>query len=262
LYAFDSNTAVIANAGAPAYVLRTEDGGKSWEKVYENTDSAAFIDGIDFWSDRKNGLIHGDPIKGRMLLLYTADGGNSWKERPGPELSKGEASFAASGTAINCFSDNGVLVATGGTWARLYVSYDKGERWKVINTPMRSGPPSSGIYSVLQCDYRWLLAGGDHTEDTVSYGNFSVSTGPLSDWKRPSKAPRGYRECLAKVYDNNKWTVFAVGPSGIDISTDGGQSWDPLSDEKGFHVIKAATDGKQMFLAGGKGKLAVMKPVE
>jgi hypothetical protein len=53
--------------------------------------------------------------------------------------------------------------------------------------------------------------------------------------------------------------MFAVGPSGIDISTDDGVNWQPLSDEKGFHVMKAAKDQKRMFLAGGNGRLAIMK---
>src|SRR5690349_312964 len=34
VYAIDSLTAIIANAGSPAHILRTTDGGKIWKSVY------------------------------------------------------------------------------------------------------------------------------------------------------------------------------------------------------------------------------------
>src|SRR5579859_2298040 len=116
LYAFDSLTAVVANAGSPARVFRTADGGKSWQSVYQNDDKDAFIDGLDFWNS-KRGIAYGDPIHGKMLLISTADGGITWKEFPDgqrPNLKEGEASFAASGTGIRCLSGKKVIVTTGG----------------------------------------------------------------------------------------------------------------------------------------------------
>ena len=73
LYAFDAKNAIIANAGSPAFILRTSDGGRKWQVAYENADTAAFFDGVDFWNNNE-GLIYGDPINGRMLLLSTEDG--------------------------------------------------------------------------------------------------------------------------------------------------------------------------------------------
>lgn len=259
LYAFDSNNAVIANAGSPAYILRTADGGNSWKQVYENRDSAAFIDGMDFWGDKQSGLIHGDPINGRMLLLYTADAGSSWKELKGPELSEGEASFAASGTTIKCFDGKSVLVATGGMVSELYISKDKGQSWRAISTPMLSGSTSTGTYTMMRDEGCWLLAGGDYKRDSIRTGNFYYSTNEGKTWQAPKHTTRGYRECLAQTRKGKQKTMFAVGPAGIDISTDEGVNWKPLSDEKGFHVMKPSKDGKLMFLAGSNGKLAVMK---
>jgi len=62
IYAFDENVAVAGNAGSPAYILRTEDGGTTWREVYTNSDTSAFIDGVDFWDDQ-NGVMYGDPIQ-------------------------------------------------------------------------------------------------------------------------------------------------------------------------------------------------------
>ncbi|WP_276132719.1 WD40/YVTN/BNR-like repeat-containing protein [Polluticoccus soli] len=266
LYAFDSSNAIIANAGSPAYILRTGDGGASWQRVYENTDSAAFFDGMDFW-DKKRGIIHGDPIGGRMLLLYTKDGGRSWKERNSPKMNKGEASFAASGTSISCVWDRAVVIATGGKTSRLFLSLNRGRSWHSIPTPMLAGTESTGIYSVMKgyTISHWLIAGGDYRRDTLSTANFFYTWNKGKKWLAPASTTRGYRECLAQICDQRPakkcqtLTMFALGPSGIDISTDDGVNWKPLSDEKGFHVIKPSWDHNLMFLAGGNGKLAIMK---
>lgn len=261
LYAFDADNAIIANAGSPAYILRTTNGGVSWTQVYKNRDSAAFIDGIDFW-DHRHGLIHGDPIKGHILLLYTKDGGSSWKElNSSPELGKGEASFAASGTAIHCFTHKNVVIAIGGRTSKLLFSTNRGKRWRSIPTPMLASSESTGIFSFMQgrSPSHWLIAGGDYRQDTSKGANFFYSLNKGTEWLAPANTTRGYRECLART--DNAHTMFAIGPSGIDISIDEGVNWKALSDDKGFHVIKACKDQNKMFLAGGNGKLAIMKLV-
>lgn len=259
LHAFDSNNAVIAHAGSPAYILRTKDGGNTWKQVYTNTDSAAFIDGVGFW-DAKHGLMYGDPINGRMQLLYTKDGGNTWQERKGPVMGKGEASFAASGTNISCMKHRTVVIACGGMKSELFVSGKRGRHWRSIPTPMLAGTESVGIFSFMPTGNtgHWLIAGGDYKHDTVRTANFFYTLNKGKQWLAPATTIRGYRECLAQTGD----AVFAVGPAGIDISTDGGANWKALSDEKGFHVIKPSSDNKHLFLAGSNGKLAVMGRTE
>lgn len=59
LYAFDSQTAIIANAGSPANILRTTDGGETWKAVYTNVHKDAFFDGVDFWNNNE-GIMYGD----------------------------------------------------------------------------------------------------------------------------------------------------------------------------------------------------------
>lgn len=266
LYAFDSNTAIIANAGSPAYILRTTNGGATWNKVYENTDTAAFIDGIDFWNQKKRGLIHGDPIDGHMLLLRTRDGGKTWKApKKSPKMAPGEASFAASGTAINCFAGRKTLIAIGGRTSKLLYSRSRGRRWRSIPTPMLATSSSTGIFSIMTDPtiISWLIAGGDYKQDTLSTANFFYTLDKGKTWHAPQTTTRGYRECLAMIEEHpvkqGRTKTLAVGPSGIDISADMGATWKPLSDEKGFHVIKRSKDHKLMFLAGANGKLAVMQ---
>jgi photosystem II stability/assembly factor-like uncharacterized protein len=269
LHAFDDKNAIIANAGSPAVVLRTADGGTSWKQVYGNTDSAAFIDGIAFW-DRQHGIIYGDPINGRLLLLSTDDGGLSWHELPEkrrPLMAAGEASFAASGTAIHCFGNRKVIIATGGKVSRLLASKNRGKKWKSIPTPILQGASGTGIFSVsaLRVGY-WLIAGGDYTRDTLSKDNLFYTTNRGKTWNAPTTSTRGYRECLLAVNDDpwakyqSRQTVFAIGPTGIDTSRNVGRSWGPFSDEKQFHTARGY--GDLIIMAGGKGKLAIIKRVK
>lgn len=273
IYAFDSSTAIIANTGSPAYILRTTNGGATWQKVYENRDTSVFIDGIDFWSsiNTNRGIIYGDPINGRLFVLYTQNAGKTWTERHNPPaLQAGEASFAASGTNINCYQGNKVIIATGGAAANLYLSGNKGKRWKKITTPMLCGTPGSGIFSCMLSQWRghWYIAGGNYQRDSISHHNFFYTNNSGRNWLAPQRTTRGYRECLAQIPSerpakkSHTFTLFASGPSGIDISVDDGKNWLPLSDEKGFHVMKPSTDGNRIFLAGSNGKLAVMSTTE
>lgn len=252
LYAFDAQTAIIANAGSPAYILRTTDGGQNWEIVYTNTDSLAFFDGIDFWNDRE-GMIYGDPINGRMLLLRTTDAGKSWQELPGqsrPQVSAGEASFAASGTGIRCYGDNKVIIATGGKVSRLLFSDDRGQSWTSISTPILQGKNSTGIFSLAFLnDSTGIIVGGDYLVDTMKTNHVFYTSDGGKSWSFPSKPTGGYRECVEFIADK---IAIAVGPGGADISFNAGKDWLPFENEKSLHVIRKARRGELIIAAGNK----------
>ncbi len=263
LYAFSAKNAVISNAGSPAYILCTEDGGNTWQKVYENDDSTAFIDGIDFW-DSKHGVVYGDPIEGRMLLLGTNDGGKTWPKHPAedcPVMSSGEASFAASGTCIKCMEHNKLIIATGGKVSRLFVSRNRGKSWKAISTPILQGAASTGIFSFLPLNKKsWLIAGGDYKHDSISTANLFITHDAGKSWDAPAASTRGYRECLEVIKNSDgAKCLLAVGPGGLDVSYDSGNKWMPLSDEQQFHVVKKSRTGNLTIVAGGQGKIAVVK---
>ncbi len=75
--AFNEKEAVVVNAGSPAYILKTVDGGESWTESYKNVDTAIFLDGLGFW-DKNKAISFGDPIGNKMQLLKTIDAGKSW----------------------------------------------------------------------------------------------------------------------------------------------------------------------------------------
>lgn len=256
LYAFDSLTAVVASVGSPGFILITKDGGLSWTTVYRNNSPEAFIDGIDFW-DQLHGIAYGDPVDGRMLLAETSDGGHTWQDLPEssrPALVHGEASFAASGTAIRCVGTSELFVATGGKLSRLFYSSDAGGSWTALSPPIIQGQSSTGIFSVAFRDTRTgLIVGGDYLlpEKRQDHVLFTFDGG--ATWTAPVEPTGGYRECVEFI---SQEVVLAAGPGGVDISRDAGRSWLPLSGEKDLHVVRKARKGSLVILAGGHGKVA------
>jgi len=257
LYAFDKRRAIIANAGSPAYIMLTQDGGATWKEVYKNEDPDAFFDGVDFWNDNE-GIIFGDPIKGRMLMLRTRDGGFTWEGIAGaPLLRDGEASFAASGTGIRCVNSKEVIIATGGKTSRLFLSNDKGQTWRVINAPILQGESTTGIFSVaFRNPKEGIIVGGDYKRDSLVTDHIFYTLDGGRIWKKPTAPTRGYRECVE--YIDSK-IVISSGPNGIDISRDSGVTWKPLSDERGYSVVRKARKGTRIIAAGGKGRIALLR---
>ncbi|HAI83848.1 MAG TPA: oxidoreductase, partial [Chitinophagaceae bacterium] len=72
IHAFDSNTAVIMAVAEPAVILRTTDGGNSWQLVLIDSTKGMFLDAMDFNGSR--GIVVGDPIKHRFYMATTNNG--------------------------------------------------------------------------------------------------------------------------------------------------------------------------------------------
>lgn len=258
LYAFDAQKAIIANAGSPAHVLLTTDGGITWNLVYKNENPEAFPDGMDFWNQQE-GLIYGDPIRQRMMILRTQDGGQSWEElsaQQEPLLEQGEASFAASGTNIRSFAGGSVAIATGGKVSRLWFSKDQGHNWQSVTTPIIQGEAATGIFSFAFWDQnRGIIVGGDYTQDTLKTKHVFLTFDGGQTWEAPTKPTGGYRSCVEYL---DQASLLACGTSGVDLSLDGGKNWKTISPEA-YHVVRKARTGKLVVLAGGKGKVAILK---
>ncbi len=252
--AFDSNKAVVVNAGSPAYVLVTVDGGKSWKQTYKNLDSAIFLDGMDFW-DKNRGIIFGDPIMNRMQILTTSDGGNSWKNISANlkwNLLTGEAGFAASGTTIRAVGKGKVYIATGGAASNLYYSNNYGQTWDFYKCPIIQGESSTGVFSMAFSDKKsGVVVGGNFLKDNENTNNILLTNNGGRTWTKPLKPVGGYRSGV--VYLSNK-VLLATGSSGTDVSTDAGISWYSIS-KLNLNVVQKSKTGKLVLLAGNKGQI-------
>jgi hypothetical protein len=171
-----------------------------------------------------------------------------------PAALPGEFAFAASGTCLVAGTGRTAWFATGGgAVPRVFRTVDGGRSWKVSNSPMGSGE-AAGIFSLaFRGQLHGVAVGGDFatTGDAVKAASYTSDGG--RSWKLvpADKAPKKYRSGSAFV----PWsaaTVVAVGPTGSDVSLDGGRSWTQFDDGY-FDSVECAGYG---FKAGcwGSGK--------
>ena len=268
IHAWDEKEAIIVAISAPALILKTKDGGISWYKVYENTDTLMFLDAINF-SNQNNGLVVGDPINNRIFLLQTNDKGEHWNEAA-PDyfvtpLANGEAFFASSSSNI-AQSNKQQFLVSGGLSSRLWVN------GVAMDIPIVQGGKSTGANSmaISPNGNRIMIVGGDFMKDTSSYLNavgLELFLSPNSDnkwqtikkhiWKIDTKMgnPHGYRSSVAYITNNR---LIACGTSGVDISNDKGANWDLIATES-FHVVRKQPTTNNVFLAGAGGRIGFIK---
>lgn len=254
IYAFDAASAVIMSIAEPAYILKTNDGGKSWKVVYENKTKGMFLDALEFWNEQ-SGIVIGDPINGKFFITRTFNGGESWQDIPfdkRPAADSGEACFAASGTNIRPLDRDEAVFVSGGLKSRLFI------RNQATMLPIVQGKETTGANSVAVWDNKKLnggkimvIVGGDFNADSSKEKNCFYTKNRGKTWLAPDTAPHGYRSCVEYLSKKN---LLSCGLNGVDLSTDGGKNWKWISKE-GFHVCRIAKMGKAVYLAGGNGKI-------
>ncbi len=260
--AFPDGTAFIMSAGSGALsrIYKSVDSGKSWALQHINPLEAGFFNGMAFW-DQRHGVVVGDPVDGGLFLLATSDGGETWRRLSGPQIPRvmeGEFGFAASGTNIATFGEEGMAVVSGGPVARVFRSADRGESWEVSSTPMTSGNASSGIFSIAFRDPTSAMAvGGDYQNPNLVAGTIAGSTDGGLTWAlAPEPHGIGFRSCVAWRNDPLEPMWVAVGTPGSSFSTDGGQSWVAF-DSGPFNAV--AFSGSAGWAAGPDGSVARLR---
>lgn len=231
VHALDGATAWLLSIGngPDSRIYRTDDGGGSWELQFQSADERAFYDCFDFW-DARSGIAFSDNVDGEFPLIATRDG-RAWEPLPTdrlPDASKGEGSFAASGTCVVARGDSLAWFGTGaGAEARVFRTADRGRSWEWVPTPIVHGTATTGIASLAFLDDRRGAAmGGDVGEPAKPTASVAVTDDGGRTWRlagRPARPGAVYGGAFVPGAPTP--TLVAVGPSGIAYSTDFAASW-------------------------------------
>ena len=267
IHAFSDKSAVVLNAGSPGAIYRTDNGGTTWTRVYNDTRPEIFFDAMDFWDD-KNGIAFGDAIDGRLVIIRTVDGGKTWKELPKnqqPKMLPGEGGFAASGTCLITTGEKTVWIGTGSHLkdkssevTRLLVSRNRGESWSSVNVPIPRNP-SGGIFSLcFDNEKSGVIVGGDYRKPDGKQNNLAITRDGGKTWTIPKfenhkGSLSGFRSVVITTSQNEKRLWIAGGTNGIDVSHDGGKTWKRQSDLS-TNVLMSSENGV-IYGAGPQGVL-------
>ncbi len=259
--AFSDKEAIIMSSGTPALILKTTDGGTNWKVKYKNTDTAYFFDAMDF-ANPKHGLVLGDPINGKFVLMETVNGGETWKMFANPPNAlPGESAFAASGTCLR-MDKNEIDIVTGGNRNReliWMVDNNPTDSWLESNLLFPNKKASQGAFSMAHNGKTDIFVGGDYADDkrtdsVAEYWTFdgTYAGGPLLLSTTP---PSGFQSCVEFISGQ---TFLSTGTPGSNITTDGGKTWKKI-DGISYNVCRKAKKGKLVLLAGNNGAIGLLK---
>jgi len=245
-----------------AQIFRTTDGA-NWVRQFTTAQTGVFLDAIAFWDDR-HGIALSDPVGGKLFILATDDGGETWAQVPvdaAPPVLPGEAAFAASGTCLVVQGSSNVWIGTGGgARARVFRSTNRGRTWQVADTPLHAGNAASGIFSLAFSDSRHGVAvGGEYSKPKQEFDNVAVTDDGGATWRRArGPLPRGYMSAVAFVPASGGRQLVAVGLGGTARSDDAGDSW-AMVDTVAYNSVTFAPSGVG-WAAGPRGRIAKWSP--
>ncbi|CAN5122269.1 oxidoreductase [soil metagenome] len=250
----DRVTVLAIGEGDASRIYRTDNAGADWDLTFVNDEPRAFYNCMDYYPGGRFGLAVSDPVDGKFRIIRTTNGGQSWDVLPStdmPAAVDGEFNFAASGTCLVAVGKEAYM-ASGGAASRIYHSHDRGLTWSVTDSPIPA-TDAGGVFSLTFKNPRQGVAvGGDFLapDNGVDASGFTDDGG--TTWTSGGDLG-GYRSGADYLHGTRR-TVIAVGPSGSDISYDGGRTWTTFS-EDGFDSVECTPDGA-CWASGSGGRVA------
>jgi photosystem II stability/assembly factor-like uncharacterized protein len=211
----DLQTAVAA--GDRGLMLRTTDGGATWQRL--NIPTAANLTSVTF-SDDETAHAVGDG----GVVLKSVSGGRSWAVLPPPRPSTLRLTHI---TFVN--PTVGYSVGAAGT---LLKTVDAGASWQPLSLGSRGTLRSVSFLT-------------DEIGVAVGERGTIVKTADRGDTWRP--IPSGTRRDLNSVRFLNRQTGFAVGDGGVILrSDDSGESWRPIESPVGMNLRGIGLSGNPL----------------
>ena len=204
--------------GEQSRIYKSTDGGDTWTLQYTDKRKSFFLDAL-VCADDAHCFALGDPVDGKFLLLRTTDGIH-WKELSQermPAALPHEAAFAASNSSLLLYGKSELYFATGGSAARVFHSADLGQTWTVNDTPVLSGKPTQGIFSIVRAGDTVVALGGDYSQPNGREKTAAYSLDGGESWHLAEQMPTGYRSAV----DTFDAGFVAVGPNGAETSRNG-----------------------------------------
>ena len=261
IHALDDQTAwaLSIGPGASSRIFKTTTGGASWRTTFVNQEPGGFLDCFSFW-DAQHGLAFSDSIEDGHYILTTNDGGETWQRVPPsrlPDAAEGEGSFAASGTCVTTRGRGLAWVGTGNASpARVLRTEDRGVSWSEASVPVVSGE-AAGLASVaFRTDAIGVALGGDIARQDSLADTVARTTDGGRTWTRGGRLPFT-GAAYGAVYVPGSDALVAVGPRGVALSRDDGETWDVLDRREFWGVTAASPDA--IWLVGPDGRVARMR---
>ena len=253
------NNYLALGIDSPAYILQSKDGGKSWEKVYENKQKGIFLDAIFVEPKSKKIIVLGDPMTPDkpFILTSTTNTTTKWDEakalngQPLRLKNPKEAFFASSGSNLYA-DDKQTLIVTGGEQSNIYQYTPKGGTLYTLDKTKSSTSGINGMAYDATNNVGYLV-GGDFTKPDDSKYNFfkfKLVNGKLV-FQDMWSSPTGYKSSVTII---SKDKVMVCGYSGVDYSIDGGHNWKNITKDS-YNTCTISPDKKMVVLVGNKGKI-------
>ncbi|MEU1134568.1 hypothetical protein ABZ383_32700, partial [Streptomyces sp. NPDC005900] len=131
---------------------------------------------------------------------------------------------------------------------------DRGLTWRATDAPIPAGDPARGVFGLAFRDRTHGIAvGGDYRPDQASPKAAAHTRDGGRTWTPAGRPPPAYRSGVAWL-PHSRTTALAVGPTGTDLTSDGGRTWRTV-DPGSFDTVDCARDGG-CWASGEKGRVA------
>lgn len=184
-------TLLAIGAGDASRIYHTEDGGTTWSLQFKNPDPKAFYDAIQFW-DPLHGIAMSDPVDGKFRILRTSDGGKNWYVAP-------DAGMPAALPQEGAFAASGTCLVVQG----------ESDAWIATG-----GAATSRVFHTSDRGVHWTVAATPIPAGKETSGVFGLA----------------FRNSKCGFAVGGDYKSPASGERVVAVTTDGGQTWNTVSD--------------------------------
>lgn len=218
---------------APSYLMKTTDGGKSWEKIDFNNNQRKRISRI-FFSKSGFGLAVGET----GVLYGLQDDNVTWKRLSPPSLY-----LMRDGVFIDDL--RGAIVGGGGT---IFFTEDAGTTWNPAFVADKQKAKLNSIF-FIGAKYGWAVGSKGKIYQTINGGKF---------WRVQKTR---VSENLNDVYFLNNAEGWAIGNGGTILhTTTGGNVWKEESNFLEHKLEEIVFHGKKGWIVGFGGTIMFYDP--